>query len=158
MRTVRKGIQLKVTTPLSHKTTNYSAWRRFLLSLALAMSESPNKPELFFGEVNEAQGIDKIACKFEESCCGIRVFYFDGQRNCDHTEKHEDDWKDEPTDATDVNLGALEAGTIVAIPRFCGKRYGVIVVWDCGHDVYYREDELEKLRVFDLGPAGNDPS
>ena len=33
-------------------------------------------------------------------------------------------------------------------------KWVVMILWDCGYEKVYQKDDLEKIRVFDLGPAG----
>ena len=89
---------------------------------------------------------------------GIRVYYYnkdDDKDNCDHSEKHNKEWRDEMDKGTSV-----EAGTVIALPQYaCGrnlKRHLVVIQWDCGVSRAYTKEQLEKscIRVFDLGPAG----
>ena len=94
--------------------------------------------------------------KLKEECLGIRVFFFNQAEpsNCDHSQFHNDSWKEKMKSGN-----CLEAGTTVGLTQYSvtgvgTEKYLLIIQWDCGFEKAYGKAELENIRVFDLGPTG----
>jgi hypothetical protein len=88
---------------------------------------------------------------------GVRVFFFSptaspGQAHCDHSKHHSQSWKAKMDGGT-----SLEAGTVMHLTDFevpGEKLHWVVIRWDCGFVKAYSKLDLEDIRVFDIGPAG----
>lgn len=92
--------------------------------------------------------------KLKEKSRGIRVFYWSTSgQHCDHDQYHNESWDTQLKDGK-----SLEAGTVIALADFevpeQGKHHLVAIRWDCGFVKVYSRLELANIRVFDLGPAG----
>ena len=114
------------------------------------MPASP--PVLLFEDGDGAVSEGQLYEKLNDKCRGIRVFYYNEGVSCDHSEKHDEVWR------AKLTKGSLEAGTVVAVPHYVtgyGQRsYFVVILWDCGHEKVYKEEEFGSIRIHDLGPAG----
>ena len=117
--------------------------------------ELEESPEILYDKSPDVS--PSLGVHSQEKCCGIRVFYFSkskNESNCDHHDEHDENWR-----ARMAAGDCLEAGTVVGLPCYSGRRgravtHSVAILWDCGVDRVYTESQLGNIRVFDLGPAG----
>ena len=127
------------------------------------MAANTSSPvQLLFRNRGTLQGdqLQEIYPSLKEKSRGIRVFYFSttaGQQHCDHGKHHNQSWKTQLEDGR-----SLEAGTVITLTDFefpaeyrqQRRQYLVVIQWDCGFVKAYSKQELDDIRVFDLGPTG----